>query len=252
MSLVELIPPRAVLAAKFRGAIAGCHEMQLAFAMAVVGFSTPHARSHPAMVAMPGARAVPSVHQAPPRAHLLLSATPPTPPPRKPPPETPSPSGLDLQLCLLDGNVLLCYSLLASIGGLFTSGELYASADMGKDLLDISLAFSAASSLIVSWLLAASLCGACREDWLFLEGDEHAQAPLGVSRLLASWFIAAPLLLLVRAASSTVPPALFDADAWRRADLSLLLSDAASADYFAVLVVMTLWRRWLLRKKGIL
>ena len=38
----------------------------------------------------------------------------------------------------------------------------------------------------------------------------------------------------------------------RRADLSLLLSDAASADYFAVLVVMTLWRRWLLQKKGIL
>jgi hypothetical protein len=229
--------------------------MQLAFAMAIVGFSTPHARPHlPAMVAIPRARAAPSVHQAPPRAHrVLLSATPPpTPPPRKLPPETPAPSGLDLQLCLLDGNVLLCYSLLASIGGLFTSGELYASADMGKDLLDISLAFSAASSLIVSWLLAASLCGACREDWLFLEGDEHVQAPLGVSRLLASWFIAAPLLLLVRAASSTVPPALFDADAWRRADLSLLLSDAASADYFAVLVVMTLWRRWLLRKKGIL
>mmetsp|Transcript_50457 Transcript_50457/g.121297 ORF Transcript_50457/g.121297 Transcript_50457/m.121297 type:complete len:233 (+) Transcript_50457:82-780(+) len=232
--------------------------MQLAFAMAVVGFSTPHARSHlPAIVAIPGARAAPSVHApsvnlAAPRAHrVLLSATPPTPPPRRPPPETP-PSGLDLQLCLLDGNVLLCYSLLASIGGLFTSGELYASADMGKDLLDISLAFSAASSLIFSWLLAAALCGACREDWLFLEGDEHAQAPLGVSRLLASWFIAAPTLLLVRAASSTIPPALFDADAWRRADLSLLLSDAASADYFAVLIVMTLWRRWLLQKKGIL
>ena len=50
---------------------------------------------------------------------------------------------------------------------------------LGKDLLDISLAFSAASSLIFSWLLAAALCGACREDWLFLEGDEHAQAPLG-------------------------------------------------------------------------
>ena len=219
----------------------------LAFAIAVVGFSTPHARSHlPAMVALSDARASPPVHQAPPRAHrVLLSATP-------PPPETPSPSGLDLQLCLLDGNVLLCYSLFASIGGLFTSGEMYASADLAKDLLDISLAFSAASSLVISWLLAASLCGACREDWFFLEGDEHVQAPLGVSRLLASWLVAAPLLLLVRAASSTVPPALLDADAWRRADISLLLGDAASADYFAVLVVMTLWRRYLLRKKGIL
>ena len=221
----------------------------LALAMAVVGFSTPHARSHlPAMVALSDARAAPPVHQAPPRAHrVLLSATPePSPPPE------PSPSGLDLQLCLLDGNVLLCYSLFASIGGLFTSGEMYASADLAKDLLDISLAFSVASSLVISWLLAASLCGACREDWFFLEGDEHVQAPLGVSRLLASWLVAAPLLLLVRAASSTVPPALFDADAWRRADISLLLGDAASADYFAVLVVMTLWRRWLLRKKGIL
>ena len=214
-----------------RGRCSPLPEMQLAFAMAVIGsFSTPHARPH-----LPAHRAT------------TLSATP-TPPPQKPPPPAP-PSGLDLQLCLLDGNVLLCYSLLASIGGLFTSGDLYASADMSKDLLDISLAFSAASSLIVSWLLAATLCGACREDWLFLEGDEHAQAPLGVSRLLASWALAAPLLLLVRAASSTIPPALFEADA---PGISLLLSDAASADYFAVLVVMTLWRRWLLRRKGIL
>ena len=100
--------------------------MQLAFAMAVVGFSTPHARSHlPAMVAIPGARAAPSsVHVAAPRAHrVLLSATPPTPPPRRPPPETP-PSGLDLQLCLLDGNVLLCYSLLASIGTVLSIGTV--------------------------------------------------------------------------------------------------------------------------------
>ena len=186
-------------------------------ALSTVGFGTPHARPH-----LPAHR-------------VVLSATPPTSPP-------------DFQLCLLDGNVLLCYSLLASIGGLFTSGEIFATAELDKDLLDIGLAFSAASSLIVSWLLSALLCGACRQDWFFLEGEEHAQAPLGVSRLFATWLVCGPLLLLVRAASSTaIPPALFKTEA---SGISPLLSDAASADYFAVLVVMTLWRRWLLQRKG--
>ena len=212
--------------------------MALALAAAAfVGFSTPHARPF-----LPTHRRLQERGFCSP-CRILLSATPPTPPPQKPS------GGLDFQLCLLDGNVLLCYSLLASIGGLFTSGEIYASANMDKDFLDISLAFSAASSLIVSWLLAASLCGACREDWLFLEGDEHAQAPLGVSRLLASWALAAPLLLLVRGASSSALPPLFEAGA---PGVSPLLSDVASADYFAMLVVMALWRRWFLRRKGII
>ena len=203
---------------------------------ACIGFVTPSAR--------------PSL----PATRLLLSGS--SPPPLQPSPPPPPPaSPISFQLCLYDGNVLFAYSLLSSLGGLFTPEELFASPNMDKDLLDISLAFSAATSLVVAWLLAASVCGACREDWLYLEGEEHAEAPLGVSRLLKSWALSVPLTLLLRLlrgwalepTSSIEPelPAVLPA-----------LSDAALAESvgqtLAVLVVMTLWRRWFLQRKGIL
>ena len=169
---------------------------------------------------------------------LAMSSVPPPPPRPLPPPPPPSP--ISPQLCLLDANILLCYSLVVSITGLFKSGEyLEPPIIVAQDFIDISLAFGSASSLILAWLVAGSLCGACREDWLSLEAESHESAPLGASRLLTSWAASVPLLLLERGVAAP-PPAIADT-----------LADT-SAQALAVLVVLTLWRRWLLRRNGVI
>lgn len=199
-----------------------------------------------------------------------LGPPPPPPPPslsprpsvRRSPPQPPEPTPISLQLCLLDGNVLLCYSMLSSIGGLFSSGEwLEPPVVTAQDFVDISAAFGSASTLVVAWLIAASLCGACREDWFALEGNEHRQAPLGVSRLLASWAAAVPIVLVLRAAAAATsaaseptmepPSATGVAAAILSSHTTAFVVDNAG-QALAVLVVLTIWRRWLLQRQGVL
>ena len=197
-----------------------------------------------------------------------LAPPPPPPPPgpppplslRRSPPQPPEPSPISLQLCLLDGNVLLCYSMLSSIAGLFSSGEfLEPPVVTAQDFVDISAAFGSASTLVVAWLIAASLCGACREDWFALEGDEHRQAPLGASRLLASWAASVPIVLMLRAAAAaigaasepTMEPAAAGAAAILSTQAAAFVADNAG-QALAVLVVLTVWRRWLLQRQGVL
>ena len=110
--------------------------------------------------------------------------------PPPPPPQTP----LSSSLLAIDGALLFCYSLSASIAALFTSGEYLEPAIVQpSDFIDITLALDSAASLALGWGVASVATGVCSEDWLGLDADEHVKAPLGLAGVLSNWLLAWPL-----------------------------------------------------------
>ena len=172
------------------------------------------------------------------RSHVMM---------RLPTPQPPAP--LSPLLLLGDGSVLLCYSLSSSITGLFRAEEYLEPPALLQDIVDISLAFDQAGALALGWILASLATGATSHRWLALPWEEHQRSALGVNKLLPTWMLAWPLfeMMKVVAASqlaswSTVALA---TDLPQLAQLSSV--QTLATDGAGLLLIIALWRSWLLR-----
>ena len=169
-------------------------------------------------------------------------------PPRLPPPPPPPLSSL---LLATDGSILLSYSLSASIARLFTSGEYIEVMDTSrpfvefKDFVDIVFVFDSAAALALGWLLAGAVSGVCSVDWLALPADEHDKSALGLYRVLPTWLLAWPLSEGFKAVAGE---GIKSWSMWTTGGAFLQNVDASSAavDGVALLIVIVLWRKWLL------
>ena len=163
-----------------------------------------------------------------------------------PPPKSP----LSPVLLAADCAVILLYALGGSVASLFTSGEYLAAGPAflvsWQDVADIALAFDRAAALALGWAVGSAAAGASAADWA---GLDHAQAPLGVpARVLPAWLLAWPLACALEAALAG-PVLRWSAAAGAPASLSVPLDlQAVLMEGVGLLVVLTLWRRWLLQR----
>ena len=184
----------------------------------------------------------------------------------------PSPPPLSGPLLLADSGMLSLYSMSASITGLFTSGEYLEPPGLAvsaQDFVEISLAFDQAAALALGWCVASALTGiVCSESWFNIEGDEHRQAPLGIAGLLSNWVVSWPLGIALKAtaayglalthSASVVSSAgslvyFLGASSYATDPASAaadLVLRTAGSDGAGALLVLTLWRTWLLRWTG--
>ena len=144
-----------------------------------------------------------------------------------------------------DAAVLFCYSLSGSIAELFTSGEYLTPPGAGiGDLIDITRALDYAVALALGWLLACAASGMCSFEWMALPFDEHRRSALGLYRMLPTWVLAWPLSEALKYAAS------LGIAQWSTATTGSgvlgMNMDTVAIDGAGVLLVMAIWRNWLL------
>ena len=154
-----------------------------------------------------------------------------------------------LTLIVGDAGVLVTYSLTLSTMRAFAlaGAEAFSQGfdlmadirglDLSTTLRFVQIEQASAVALTLAWVVGGSLAGAFDEAW---SSYEHADAPLGVARLLRGWMYAVPIALIAK--SLAVAAVILPAGGWVRPDVP-----TAIADLGGMLAAPALWRTWLLR-----
>ena len=112
----------------------------------------------------------------------------------------------------------------------------------------MAVAFDSALALALGWCLASVVTGVCSQDWLALSADEHAGSVLGVKGILSNWLLGFPLGEVIKAL------ALYSVFAGGWASTPGVspaeIASSVALDGAGTLVVITLWRRWLVTWSG--
>ena len=107
----------------------------------------------------------------------------------------------------------------------------------------INVEVYSAVAIVLAWLIGGSVARACDADWLELDAEAHAAAPLGVARIVRGWTLACPLAFVLKAVG--VAAVVLPTGGWVRLD-----APTAVADLGGMLAALLLWRTLLLRGLG--
>jgi len=155
-------------------------------------------------------------------------------------PEPPLSQGL----LLTDGAVVACYSISCSMVSLFQSEEyLEPPVITVQDVIDIAYAFDNAAALVVGWMIASAVAGASSVDWF---GSDHGRSPIGLNRVLPAWLLGWPLGSALKLIASLQFARWTALATGTSAALTLVDAQMVAMDGAGLLLVIALWRTWLL------